>query len=286
MHNILLQINDLLISMNRNLLFKGGSLSGCLLLCWGLIQFTGCNPAATYNNASSDTQAEKISEPANRPVSVSLPVNANEGASAYESLDSYKTMCGGKLVKIGPMVKEIAEMLEAKGFVYLAADTADCSGIFHRVLMNFKRRCPGQEIPGLREYRDTRALARWYHKHNQLVLIPLDSVLAYQDLIKPGAVLFYGYGGKTYNDFTANELFKRGKGINHMGVVVDVDYDETGKIERYYLFHGRNSRYTAGITNFHTRVPTRDTYPPLGNGPQQWVAFSTLTVDLREMRID
>jgi len=255
-----------------------------IVLVLGLTLFSGCNPATTQRTSSEDPRAKPVMKP--KPVSIPQSVNAGQEASVYESLDSYKTMCEGKLVEIGPIVKEIAEMLEARKFEYVVADTADCSGMFHRVLMNFKSRCPGQEIPGLKAYRDTRALARWYHEHDQLVLVPGDSVLVFQDLIKPGAVMFYGYGGKTYNDFSAKDLFKRGTGINHMGVVVDVDYDETGQIERYYLFHGRNPRYVAGITSFHTRMPTRDTYPPLGNGPQQWVAFSTLTVDLREMRID
>jgi len=94
------------------------------------------------------------------------------------------------------------------------------------------------------------------------------------DLIKPGAVLFYGYGGKAYTQISAQDLFQRGTGINHVGIVTEVEKDAKGKVMNYKLFHGRNPKYPAGITPYHRLVPSRSGNPPLGNGTQPWVAFA------------
>ncbi len=235
-----------------------------------------CKPHSNHSNTSKNSK-KKDTE---KPIPVPIPIKVNDIVSVYQHLNTYQSICRDDLIDIGPVVKEIAQRLEAQNFPYVSADTADCSGMFHRVLMEFQQACPEHDIPALKTYRSTRDLAKWYHERERLIVVPLDSAEAYQHLIKPGAVLFYGYGGKKYAKFSANDLFKRGKGINHVGVVVDVDYDDNGNIETYYLFHGRNPKYTAGITDFHRRIPSRSSYPPLGNGPEQWVAFSTLTIDL------
>jgi len=237
---------------------------------------------------SKQRDATHLHKVANNQSARLVPIASKEKkqVSTYQNLDRYYSMCGDSAIALGPIALEIARILEAKQFAYAPRDTADCSGMFHRLMLALRERCPNQQTPPLRQYRDTRDLAKWYHEHDQLILVPKDSMLAYQGLIKPGAVMFYGYGGRSYNKFKASDLFKRGTGINHVGVVVQVDYNESGEVDRYHLFHGRNPRYLAGISGFHTRIPTRATYPPLGNGPEQWVAFAPLSIDMYRLEVE
>jgi hypothetical protein len=200
--------------------------------------------------------------------------------SQLADLDAYHIQCSGSTIDLAHPVREISVRLEAQKLEYAPSNLADCSGIFHRVLKNLKERCPSHAYPEVNKYRDSRALARWYQENNTLLLI--HDALAQSDLIKPGAVLFYGYGGKKYQHFSAEDLFVRGKGINHVGVVVEVTKNDQDEVESYRLFHGRNPKHTAGITDYHLRKPTRDSYPPLGNGPEQWVAFAPIVRDIVE----
>ncbi|RMF60445.1 MAG: hypothetical protein D6743_14935 [Calditrichaeota bacterium] len=173
----------------------------------------------------------------------------------------------------GP-VQEIAAKLEAASLLYDTKPLTDCSGIFHRVLQGMKARCAGYDFPTPETYRDTRDLARWYHEHRELILVR--DALQDAELIKPGAVLFYGQRDTEYKDFTVDELLQKGTGINHMGVVVRVHRDPAGKIVRYELFHGHGTKgkTPASTTKWHQRNPR--TGPPFGNGTEQWVAFARL----------
>jgi hypothetical protein len=198
--------------------------------------------------------------------------------ASLKAMESYKTSCNTKITKLNVPVKSVAQELEAQRISYDPAKLADCSGIFHRFLEGFKDECPGHDLPTPQKNRDARALAKWYQEKGMLTLIYDEA--AQQELIKPGAVLFYGYPGKKYKNFKAEELFVRGTGIDHVGVVVEVERDAKGKIKNYHLFHGRNPRHPAGITKYHYFKPGRDSYPPLGNGSQQWVAFAPLVEDI------
>ena len=175
-----------------------------------------------------------------------------------------------------PAVRGTVAALEARSILYGIGPLSDCSGIFHRVLRGVKRRCPNHAYPSPQQYRDSRDLARWYHKQGELLLIrnPLER----PDLIRPGMVFFFGRGGVKYKKFTVKGLLTRRNGIHHVGVVTRVHKDTTGKIISYDLFHGhgRRGKTAASITRWHKRTPTRAGYPPFGNGREQLVAAAWL----------
>ena len=180
---------------------------------------------------------------------------------------------GGGLV---PAMQATVAALEARSILYGIGPLSDCSGIFHRVLQGVKRHCPSHEYPSLEHYRDSRDLARWYHKQGVLILIR--NALERPDLIRPGMVFFFGRVGAVYRNFTVKSLLSRRDGIHHVGVVTRVHKDASGKIISYDLFHGhgRRGQTAASITRWHKRTPTRAGYPPFGNGRQQLVAAARL----------
>lgn len=191
---------------------------------------------------------------------------------------------GGRIALADP-VKKIALAIQAQKLEFDGRPLTDCSGIFHRFLRAVEKEYPEFEYPPVPpgKYRTTRGMARWYHERSELYLIKEKDVFAYDGLIKPGAVLFYGYQNRRYKRFSAQDLFVHGTGINHMGVVVDVVRDNAGNVLTYTLFHGHGRRARpakpgtyASITNWHRRKPTRNTYTPFGNGTQQWIAVARL----------
>ena len=173
-------------------------------------------------------------------------------------------------------LREVVTALEKESLLYATKPLTDCSGIFHRVLLGLKHRCPAKDFPSVEKHRDSRALARWYHERGKLRLIK--NAEENTDLLKPGAVLFFGRNGSEYRDFSVDDLLIPQKGIAHLGVVVKVHKNESGKVVHYELFHGHGSKgkTPASVTDWHKRTPTRSGYPPFGNGRQQWVAVARL----------
>ncbi len=245
-----------------------------LVLCIALL--TGACSSPEKNASSEAQQSEETATQQTTELQTTTGEAVEYTPTALAKLPSYTTTCGDQSIDLAGPVAEIAAALEDSSFLYAVKPLTDCSGIFHRVLRQMKERCPEQAYPPIETYRDTRSLARWYHEQGRFILIK--DALASADLIKPGAVLFYGQQGKKYTDFTAEDLFQRGTGINHMGVVVKVHKDASGQVTSYELFHGhgRPGKTPASTTNYHRRIPTRDTYPPFGNGTEQWIAFATL----------
>lgn len=190
------------------------------------------------------------------------------------ALPSFGAQCSGEILELSDPVFEAASQISADSLWYNSEPLSDCSGTFHRVLRHMKQQCPDHEYPMPAEYRDTRDLGRWYHEKGELVLIQDALVMA--DLIKPGAVMFYGYRDAVYENFAAEELFEHGSGIEHMGVVVSIDTLDDGTVKSYKLFHGRRPGTVAGVTNWHRREPSRSNYPPYGNGRQQWIAMARI----------
>ncbi|MCW5201969.1 MAG: hypothetical protein QTN59_02590 [Candidatus Electrothrix communis] len=177
---------------------------------------------------------------------------------------------------IATPLREVVTALEKESLLYGNGPLSDCSGIFHRVLLGLKHRCPAKDFPSAEKHRDSRALARWYHERGKLQLIK--NAVKSTDLLKPGVVLFFGKNGFTYEDFSIDDLLVPQKGIDHLGVVVKVHRNESGQVLHYELFHGHGSKgkTPASITDWHKRTPSRAGYPPLGNGRQQWVAIARL----------
>jgi len=195
------------------------------------------------------------------------------GGVSPENGKPYTMNCAGSRIDLAEPAEKIAAALEAEAILFDTAPLSDNSGIFHRFLQALKQRCPDLEIPEVTFYRSSRDLARWYNQRGELVLV--HDALQMAEVIKPGAVMFYGASDKLYNDFTLDMLFSP-EGISHVGVVMEVEKNEAGEVVNYKLFHGRSSGKIAGTTNYHRRQPSRPNLPPLGNWNQQWVAFAPL----------
>lgn len=173
-------------------------------------------------------------------------------------------------------LRNVVTALEKESLLYATKPLTDCSGIFHRVLRGLKHQCPAKEFPTVEKNRDSRALARWYHERGKLRLIK--NAVDNTNLLKPGAILFFGKNNSEYQNFSIEDLLTPQKGIAHLGVVVKVHKNKAGHVLHYELFHGhgRKGKTPASITDWHKRTPTRTGYPPFGNGRQQWVAMARL----------
>lgn len=189
------------------------------------------------------------------------------------ALAFYPIQCRGRQKDVALPLKQITSRLEAQAIPYNSIPLSDCSGMFHRVLLMLDSTCPGNAFPSHKQYRSTRQLAQWYHLRGSLVLV--HDALSSSDLIKPGAVMFFGKRGRHYKNFTANDLFLRSRGIEHMGVVVDVQKDRKGRVVSYRMFHGRKTGSIAKVT-LHKRQYSSKSYPAYGNGSQQWVAMARI----------
>lgn len=194
------------------------------------------------------------------------------------NLDQYAAVCeNNTLVELGGLVGPIASA--HVGVPYNQAKGNDCSGMFHQVLSEVQTRCPNHTLPSLSEARSTRDLAKWYHEIGELVIVNNEEDMA--ELIKPGAVLFFGHSGKRYKRIKARELYgsKSRKGIvEHMGIVTGVERGiVNGKdvVTNYHLFHGRYTGRPSAITKWHPMKETKE-HPAYGNGDQQWVAVARI----------
>ena len=217
---------------------------------------------------------EKIPEktPSNKP-----PITVVPPVAIVHKGESYMATCNNQSIHLKNPLTQIAKKLT--GLKYDSRQLQDCSGIFHQVVKQFKRDyCPNYDYPTVSHARDTRRIAKWYHERGELILI--HSPLLQSSMIKPGAVMFYGYPNKKYKRFKAKDLFVRNTGINHIGVVVSVMMDAKGKVLRYQLFHGRRPGKPSSVTDFHKRKSTRSYYPPFGNGREQWLAIAPLVKQL------
>ncbi len=197
------------------------------------------------------------------------------GTTSASQLDlkGYPITCQGELLDLAGPVQRIARKIQSQRLYYNSQKLSDCSGIFHRVLLEMRKICPNQVYPHPAEYRSSRDLARWYAQRNELILVKDPQAMA--RFIKPGAAMFYGRSGKKFANFTEKSLFGA-NGIAHMGVVVSVQKDARGRVVGYALFHGRSRGKYAAITWHYLRPPGGKKLPPFGNYNQQWVAVAPL----------
>lgn len=210
---------------------------------------------------------------ATQPVVMPLPKPELEPQPEIASAE-YSTQCW--LEDITNPLHQVVTTLEKKSLLYATKPLTDCSGIFHRVVQGLKDQCPAKEFPTVEQHRDSRAIARWYHEQGKLQLI--EDAVESTALLQPGAVLFFGKNGSEYQELSVDELLTPQKGIAHLGVVVKVHKNASGQVMHYELFHGhgRKGKTPASVTDWHKRTPTRNGYPPFGNGRQQWVAVARL----------
>ncbi|MEM7655072.1 MAG: hypothetical protein AAF399_03005 [Bacteroidota bacterium] len=196
------------------------------------------------------------------------------GGSCRSQPNQEALYCGGLTPEFVQEISLISERMQAQQIPYSSGALADCSGIFLRVQDSLQDRCSQHPAPNPSQYRSSRDLARWYHEQGQLTLV--HDPLAEAGALKPGMVLFYGQRGDHQKENVLDDLILPG-GINHLGIVIAVQKDASGQVTNYALFHGLRPGKPAAITRYHTRIPTRNRYPPFGNGTEPWVAYAPIS---------
>lgn len=248
-----------------------------------VLTVSACFPGACKRPpASQRTEQTPVAQESDSPPSLLeaespqplAPEETPPPVTAEAPSDAYFALCNGQRIELAAPVREIAAHISADSVMYdrdNPKNFADCSGIFHRLLDSMRVRCADVDLPG-KSARSSRDLARWFHRKGRLQLIR--DPLAATAHLQPGAVLFYGGRGA---DATATpDVQTVTRGINHVGIVVDVEKNEAGEIINYGLFHGQWLGKTASVTRWHKRDPSRVDYPPYGNGSEPWVAVATL----------
>ena len=170
--------------------------------------------------------------------------------------------CDDGLHDVPELVASTARQLTALHIAYQSQPMSDCSGMFHRVLATLTRRCDDVLGPRPEEARSSRAIAQWYDARGALVRVTTPE--SADPYMEPGAVLFFATPSKT----RSGDLQR----VHHVGVLVDLQRDASGHVQSYRLFHGRQPGLTATISDRHSR----DSSPPLGNGPDALVAIAWL----------
>ena len=167
--------------------------------------------------------------------------------------------CDDGAATISEVVSEVATGLHQRRIPYRSGNLADCSGIAHRVLRAVAGRCEGVERPSVVTARRAKDLARWYEREERLTRV--SSAQDIDDALTVGAVAFFLAPGKRSGGLD---------NVFHIGVVVDIERDDAGRIQRYAMFHGRRPGFSASITQWHVR----DRRPALGNGSERMVAVA------------
>lgn len=170
-------------------------------------------------------------------------------------------------------LQQLADFYESQELLYRSAPLSDCSGLLHRVLRSLQAACPDYAYPSPTEARDSRALARWYYEREQLVII--EQAADSSHLIRPGAILFFGRSGRRFKSPDLATL-TAARGIQHVGLVVDVEYDEDGQVAAYTLFHATRPGKRAGRSIRYRSRPGSPHLPAYGNWKQQLVAMAPL----------
>jgi hypothetical protein len=210
------------------------------------------NPAPIPRESTNENKADKVV----------LAVEVNEDA----------VLCGNAnfdlMATINGAVKKYA------GLKYSSADTADCSGIFHRVLFDIKEVCTEVSLPPFAS-RSSRALALWYFEEERIQLVrnPEED----GKLIEKGTVMFYGRPGQKYDfkTLTIDDLARDG-GIFHVATVVDVKKDDTGKVISYDIFHALNERKRAQVNTVLAKNPNYPDRPAYSYFTEYWVACAKI----------
>lgn len=168
-----------------------------------------------------------------------------------------------------------AEGIERDSVMYdnkNSAKLADCSGMFLRVTKFVASKCNQYEYPQPNEARGTSQLISWYHNKKNLILIKNnEDAFAKRNLIKPGAIMFFGRSGQVYNNVDIGIAQSQ---VMHVGTVTEVNKDDQGNVIGYTMFHGRSAGKIAQRTFYHGLKPPRLGYPVLGNWNQQWIGIS------------
>lgn len=224
---------------------------------------------ATHTETATATAATEVDpEP---------PVSPTAEATSAPAALPNGSRCIGSDAELSKQLSLFAERLEAEKIPYNNREPeklSDCSGIFHRTARFVGGMCGQYAYPTPQTARDSRSLARWYYEHGNLAIV--HDIMKQRDLIRPGAVLFFGGTGKRFNNPTPEEVtapYPSGI-IEHIGVVTEVKKDDAGHVNGYVMFHGRRPGVHAQRSHYHKLEPPRAGFPPLGNWNQQLVAIA------------
>jgi len=192
--------------------------------------------------------------------------------------------------KLGIILDLISQDLEAQQLEYISSKGQDCSGIYHKIKDMVQRRMKVMgdkskfHYPSFAEDRDSRQIAHWYYEHDNLHIV--QDAKAESHLITPGTVVFFGRTEEKYSDITIDLLTNPGKFVHdgtngkimHVAIVTKVEKDEGGKVVKYDMMHGRNSRNFASRTTANYDGPgsyaRQHAKFPFGNWNQQLVALA------------
>ena len=125
--------------------------------------------------------------------SVSKEHKSNHTAQKNKE-DQETKICTNTDFDIEQHVNSFSQQIEDQEIVYNSEPLSDCSGMFIRLCKATQEQCPKSTFPNTKTNRSTRAIARWYYEQDNLTLI--EDASSAGELIRPGAVLFYGKGGK------------------------------------------------------------------------------------------
>jgi len=256
---------------------------GAILALWGR-DFSKDNIEQTSHEVVQENVADSVSrkkekmatekqEPKNKEENVPPLAKQQKQAVKPKPRPDYTIQCIDEDFDLKTYLNVLASHMEAQKIRYNSEALSDCSGIFLRVCQDASSLCPDADFPNPKKVRDGRRLARWYYDRGRLTLVK--DAEAYAEYIRPGAVMFYGHRNKKYDKVNIQNITAR-TGIEHVGIVTDVERDTSGQIVNYTLFHGRSSGKIASRTTHHHREPSRKSLPAFGNYNQQWVAVAYL----------
>ncbi len=187
--------------------------------------------------------------------------------------------------KLTTVLETVSREMEEKNLAYVIELGQDCSGIYHQIKDSVQARIPALRdptkyiYPPFRPDRDSRQIAHWYHRHNNLHIVR--DALADANKIRPGSVMFYGQTDVKYDNPTIEQLITRGKGIMHVAVVTSIETDDAGNLTAYTIMHGRNTKWPASRTGGNCDCPKKGLHRqhekyPFGNWNQPWVAMANI----------
>lgn len=240
------------------------------------VQVIATLPTKTPSSVSSDK------EETNQSTTSSTKFSDATGQVNFLPSTGVGSLCFSTPDELSLQLTLFAEKMEKDSLWYDSQnpkELKDCSGIFHRVARFVNSKCNSYDYPKPSTARDSRSLARWYKKKRNLIVI--DDPLEKRNLIRPGAVMFFGKSGQQYSQLTTEKVIANYPNhiIQHIGVVTEVKYDLKGNVEGYTMLHGRRKGVTAQRSHYHQIKPPRLGYPILGNWNQQWVAMAYITAE-------
>ncbi len=269
--------------MKTKITFLIGSLS-ILIVGTGCINKT-TPEGVTENKETAQLEAKIVAEPTEpQPEAVKVepvvpePTRIVAGTPAIQVSDILGTVarvtnaCTLLNVDVEKVVQTSAQVLS--GIPYSSAKKTDCSGMFHMLVDKVRMACPNAVLPEIETSRTTRGIAQWYYNNGDLTIVRDPQGMGKH--IRPGSVMFYGYGNREYDfdNLGIADLVKQGTGIKHISVVTEVTI-ENGEVVAYKMFHGRRPGKPSGITGSELR-PRREELPPFGNWKDPLLAVADI----------